>query len=143
LRDQPYNLQVGDIVVARVVACNQAGCGRESLPNIVGGRILAPPSRIAMPYADKQNRPFQLRWNNVENDITNNVKYEVQRDSGSGWQTIAETDQTLWTSEMGTRPGQTYRYRVRGENVCGTGEYSPVFEYRGETKPSMARDVRV
>ncbi len=94
----------------------------------------AAPSETPLPLlpANRQNRVSlrpQLRWSAVSGASA----YELQLAEDAGFEpplfTISDIPQTEYTLKEDLQPNRVYYWRVRAENGCGAGEFSPPAQF--------------
>ena len=74
----------------------------------------------AIERATSANGPWEIRATGLHDSVVAQAKELEASDDSS--------PVTLWSDESAT-PGTTYYYRIRGFNIAGATNYSPVFSF--------------
>lgn len=154
LTQTPFNLVLGNLVVAMISASNEKGTGQFSGTNTAGALIqIVPMAPTYAPYSGPRTNQFLLdaNWQFLVTYAQRGGgyidSYELNIDDGNGgsfvevvgFTTFYTLNSILVTS--GISSGQTYRLRYRAHNAQGWGPYSPIGTILAATIPSAPLQV--
>lgn len=147
LRASPYNLDVQDLVVARVSAYNERGWGAASDANAAGALIETEPTQMASPVRGSNTGVDQLEitWSlltSPEDGYSSVTTYALYWDagtSGSTWTSLVGVSSDYLLSSYlvteGVTVGESYQFKIQAENFWGWGSYSDVVTVVAATTP--------
>jgi len=160
-----FQLERGDLVVARVAAVNQLGQGDPSPANSDGARIQTLP---AAPYGlasgpGTSASQIEVAWSPLATDAERGgvlgevaiTSYHVEWDAGTPtgpWAELVGLSSAYVATTYTTSPsdpaqvltaGSTYRFRVRAQNAQGWGAYSSLVSILAAGVPAQMAMVTV
>ena len=107
-------------------------------------RVTMSPHQMETPVASTFTpNSMTLSWEKLQGIKTGGTpitSYEVMRDEGSGYKRFVKTllNETIIENAIN---GKIYKFKVRGENVIGKGQYSEELTQRMPTKPAVPEFV--
>jgi hypothetical protein len=135
--ESPYNLVVGDLVVAQASAVNIVGAGEYSEQGTTEARLISTPQAVSKPMLiDETETTITIRWTSQEEGTI----YELVADGDNDGQftKIAELTDTVYT--VNKVPELIYyNFKVRAVNVCGSGPYSDELKFEVSITPAAVR----
>jgi hypothetical protein len=128
-------LSLGDLVQAKIRAINAQGNGPYSQVNAVGGLVQTVPAQVqglTFDSTQSSNTENRITWteltSNTDTGLSAITGYEVQSATAGAspsWSTLSTVSAgTAFYVANGLTGGTTYLYRVRGQNLHGSGTYS-------------------
>lgn len=145
LRQEPYNLEYADLVVAKILSRNAIGWAESfSAPNDVGAQIQVLPSTMEDPYEGvaTDDTRVQVVWNELIEENTGGsaiLSYNLEMMIGGVMtEIVGQTtyyQDTSYLIQTGIQSGQSYSFRVRGRNKWGYGPYSNIVLIEASTNP--------
>lgn len=130
------------MIYARGRAYNQAGWSPISISNVGGCTVRGKP--VTMTILEKLGLPavrsLDLTWPNNDKD----AKFEIVWDKGDPTKRVewplSENDRERQYADraavLGLEEGKEYRFRIRRKDICGTGDYSPIFTFTTAACPN-------
>mmetsp|Transcript_9440 Transcript_9440/g.8971 ORF Transcript_9440/g.8971 Transcript_9440/m.8971 type:complete len:317 (+) Transcript_9440:887-1837(+) len=145
----------GDLLQAHIRAHNALGWGEYSALNIGGDRIESEPQGapvISEVTSSTTHDTIVVSWTALTTTTDTGgsaiTSYHIEYDDATNevtWTTldgvIADYTLTTYSINSGLTAGDTYKFRVRAENVYGTGPYSNVVSVVPKASPDKVVNV--
>lgn len=139
------------MIVGKVAACNNNGCGQFSALNDQGTYIQTEPIAVNTPTEGAHTNEIQIEvlWTpqTAHEEIRGSpvTSYDLRWDAGSNgleWYSLvgleSENLATGFIVSDYINGGEIYNFQVRSKNKWGWGDYSPVASIKASTWPIMA-----